>query len=208
MKISTLIWDTLIDTGRFAVPVFIIAMLVILELHFIKIKCRGKIILPVAVLIFSLLISLFQFRFVSFEPSESLRTQVEYTSELGVKHHFTILHTEEEHILAIGQLISEENENSKFINLSVKNGKIVSTSEPVDFVEDIELYLSNVEGGYSGKSVPYGELAAIEAQYKKQQSRQVDLDTFLYGICYRFIAVGILFALYGVGRKREGGVAR
>lgn len=203
MKISITIWKIMMSAGYHIPYIFIIAVLVLLEQHFIRIKSRGKTILPIMVLCVTLVFSFVQFRYVNFNEPDSLMTEMEYNSRSGVKSHFSILHTEEEQILAIGQLITEEDTDSKFINLAVKNGKIISTSEPVDMIESIESSLSSFEGSYSGESIPYGKLLELEEQYKKQQPYQIDFVTFLYRFFYSLIPAVILFIMYGIDRIKR-----
>lgn len=207
MNSSITIWKIMMNTGYHIPFVFMIAVLILLEQYFIRIKSRGKIILPIVVVIFTFTFSFIQFSHVNFNEAESLMTSTEYSSRSGLKSHLTILHTEKERILAIGQLITEEEGNSKFIDLTVKNGKIISTSEPVDTIENIEADLSNFAKNYSGKSVPYGTLSELENQYKEQQPYQIDFTLFLYRFFYSLIPTVILLIMYGRDRiKGRDGV--
>lgn len=185
--------------------IFIIAALVLLEQYFIKNKDKAKIILPVAVMILSLIFSSIQFAHVDFGTPTSYMTKIDYISRSGVKSHLTILHTETDRILAIGQLITDEEANSKFIDLTVKNNKIISTSEPVDLTERIESNLSQFKEDFSGESIPYGKLLALETQYKKQQPYRIDFAIFLYRFFCSLIPAAILFIMLGID-GRKGGV--
>lgn len=205
MGISIEIWNTMINMGSQLLPILIITILVLLEGYFIRIKNKGKIILPAAALIFAFIFLFVQFKFVNFDPPNSLKTQIEYTSRSGLKSRLTILHTEKEHILAIGQLITEEGANSRFIDLTVKNDKIISASEPVDVIENIESDLSSFSGSYAGNSVPYGTLLEMEEAYKDQQPYQIDFISFLYRCVYSFIAVIILLLMCGINHQKERG---
>ncbi|MGN0659367.1 MAG: hypothetical protein ACI4LA_07140 [Emergencia sp.] len=113
-------------------------------------------------------------------------------------------------VLAVGFLEVGKGENRQYLDVELRNGKLIGGKEALKYKEAVEESVSWIDGDYTGKTVSYEELQQAAAEASKPQS---EFTWHAFGILCLYFAPAplILWSMYLIScqrRKRRQRVTR
>ena len=180
-----------------------VGILILAEKSFIEKRSRGRWILPAAALLIVVIVGASKGVVHYSGPGGLERESVIYGNER--KGHINTVVDKDRNLKGFGQYITREDAASRFIDIELKDGKLIRTSQKITEAEKkkIEEVFSYYKGKVSGSSLPYEKVAALgEASRFKEEKRTV--GSMFNGIMlYGGIPVMILFSMAIADRNRR-----
>ena len=178
----------------------VFVILILLEKSFIKKRKKGELILPILVTILAAV-------FIGTSGVATISSTAVSWASISVDHGdqylgeiSAILNRDSKRLKAIGTFNRDDGDEIEYIDLEIKDGKIVGTGQALPYKEALEESLKPfLNESFTGRSVDYDQLR-IQAN---QIERRFSLEAFAYAIVAYGILPVILWLMYGVSKWRR-----
>lgn len=189
------IWEQVQVLISIVFYVGVFAALVLLEKHLIKKRSKGEWILPVVLLVGAMILSA-----ATFSVHTSGTTRLEHIQVFdGTKETGRVIwiSSRENGIIALGQYAAGVDERTRFIDLEIEKDKVIGTSIPISKEEKrgIEEIFSYHRGKFTGKSISYEELAAMD-EAKEVTEEKVTWESLVHGMRFYGMPGFVLLIMY------------
>lgn len=193
-------WNILIEFTSILFYISIVAILLLIEKYFIRKRSKGEWIFPMVMLAAAFALTIYIFPSQHSMSSGLQSVQVfKGNQEVG---HIPVVFDGERNLKAFGQYITREGADTEFIDLELKDGRLVHTSKPLDCEEEIEEVLSYYKNKADGSSQLYEDLIPLGEENEFLET-SLSPWTFLYGGVWFGIPVLLLFAQWLNARRRR-----
>lgn len=180
-----------------------VGILILAEKSFIEKRSRLRWILPAAALVIVVIVGSSKGVIYSSGPGGLGRESVVCENER--KGHINIAADKDGNLKGFGQYITREGAASRFIDIELKDGKLIRTSQKITEAEKnkIEEVFSYYKGKTGGSSLPYEKVAALGEASRFKEEKRTAGSIFDGIMIYGGIPVMILFSMAIADRNRR-----
>ncbi|MGF6376405.1 hypothetical protein M2140_001477 [Clostridiales Family XIII bacterium PM5-7] len=198
MKNMVTIYSFMLFLGVFAI-------VIILELKYIRKRSRGRIALPIILILIAVVsYGIFPAKHMTENATILSISVLNDTTKIGVLH---TLVDRDRALIATGQYITENEENRQFVNININKGT-VNLDKPFDAeAEFIGKALNNYDiniGDEEKESLIYEELVSLKEE--RNQLRNVNHKYYLFGLlifCLPVLSCFVLLFYDKINRRRK-----
>lgn len=178
----------------------VFVILILLEKSFIKRRKKWELILPIFITILTAI-------FIGTSGVATISSSGTSWASISVGHGdqylgeiSAVLNRDSKQLKSIGTFNREDGDEIEYIDLEIKDGKIVGTEQALPYKEALEESLKpHLKEHFTGKSVDYDELYMQANQIK----RRFSLEAFAYAIGVYGILPVTLWLMYGISKWRR-----
>lgn len=181
----------------------IVGILILAEKSLIEKRSRGRWILPAVALVIVVIVG-FSKGVVYYSGTGGLERESVFCGNER-KGHINTAADKDRNLKGFGQYITREGAASRFIDIELKDGKLIRSSQKITEAEKkgIEEIFSYYNGKTSGSSLPYEKVAALGEANKFEGEKRTAGSIFHGIMIYGGIPVMLLFSMAIADRNRR-----
>lgn len=194
------IWNISFEAGRIG----IIGIFILLEAIFIKKRKKAEWIFPVIILIITMVFCI----------RMSILTSSKATPNLGTfplnggspQAEITVLVSAQpgREVIAVGQIFVGDVLHREYINVDIRDDKVVGTEKALPYKDELEDWLKDIDGSFTGTSLKYSELQYLNDEMNMQmRETKFEFFAFKFNLVRYLLPVMILPLMYLISRYRR-----